>query len=113
MTEGDDDDDGGRCTKHDLGQSPPLLFEVTVRTLTGRVIAGLYGTADDTINHLKQQIYEREKNVKPERQCLIYSGRPLLENHRTLAECQITNENCVVYLVTRMNSSGAPGYGTE
>jgi ubiquitin-large subunit ribosomal protein L40e len=108
----DSDDGSGRCTNNDLGQIPqPLLFEVMVRTLTGRVIAGLYGTADDAIDHLKQQIYERE-NVEPDRQCLIYGGR-ILEDHRTLAECQITNENCVVYFVPRMNSSGAPGYGTE
>lgn len=58
--------------------------------------------SSDTIEALKQKIYEIDNTFLPENQMLIFAGKQL-EDGRTLADCNIQKES-TIYLIPISNS---------
>lgn len=79
-------------------------IQLFVKTLTGKTIT-FDVEADDTIERVKQLIYEHE-DLPIDQQRLIFSGKQL-EDGRTLMDYNITSES-TVQLMLRLRGNGHP-----
>ena len=77
---------------------PSNLIQVYLKTLTGKTIT-LRCCLSDTVAVLKSMIYDKE-GVPPDQQRLMFHGR-LLEDSRSLSECNISDES-TIQLVLRL-----------
>jgi len=76
---------------------------IFVKTLTGRTIT-VESDASSTVGHVKEQVYQKE-GIPVEEMRLIFSGKQLDEDERTLAECEIEQDS-TVNLVLRLRGGG-------
>ncbi|CAI2384685.1 unnamed protein product [Moneuplotes crassus] len=75
-------------------------MQIFIKTLNGKTIA-LDVIHMDTIEEIKQQIKDRE-GIEPHDQRLIYGGKSLNDDKRTLADYNIAKAS-TIYLVLKLH----------
>jgi ubiquitin-large subunit ribosomal protein L40e len=88
----------------DLGLPGPIIhtflgapvYNVYVKTMTGKTMANLYVTPGDTIMHLKTLIQDRE-GIPPDQQRLDFAGK-LLVDHRTFSDYHYIQDQSTLHL---------------
>ena len=79
-------------------------IRVFVRTLTGKVIAVEGIPAEGSVEDLKRRIQDKE-GIPPDQQRLVFLGKQMLEDGRTLADHNI-EDNSRVDLILRLRGGG-------
>ena len=79
-------------------------MRITVLTIAGKVLA-LDVRSTDTIGDLKTKIHVKLR-VRPSRQRLVFEGRMLVDDGRTLADCGVGAESACLHLAIRRGGRG-------
>ncbi len=96
-------------TRFVLASCSSLAISIVVKTVTGKTIT-LDVAASNSIADVKAKIQELE-GIFPAQQRLFYAGKQL-ENHHTLADCNI-QEKSTLQLVLRLRGGSGSGAGTS
>ena len=71
-------------------------MKIVVKTLTGKTFT-LEVAADDLIENIKTQIYDKE-GLPLDQQRLVFAGDIQLDDGKTLADYKITEDFCTIFL---------------
>jgi hypothetical protein len=75
-------------------------FKITIKKLTGDPVNIDQYTAETTIGELKEKIYAKE-DLKPYNQMLIFAGKHLSDNNKSLKDYNVQKESTMHLLTIR------------